>query len=132
MRGHVQVIAWLHIALGGLTLLGALTMFLFFGGLAALVASTGPSVGAPPLLALGGLGTFFLLFLGVLAIPQLILGWGLLNGAPWARVLGIVISILSLIHPAVGLGTALGVYGLVIFFNPETVEMFEGRRTRTY
>ena len=61
---------------------------------------------------------------GIFAIPHFIVAWGLLNGAEWARIAGIIVSILSLLHPAVGLGTAIAIYSLVILFSSETEELF--------
>jgi hypothetical protein len=132
MRTHVTVLAWLHIALGSLTLLGGLLVFLIFGGLAGTAALSGGHDAAPAGAVFGVVGTMLLFFISLFAIPQLLLGWGLLQGASWARILGIVMSILSLIHPGIIVFTALGVYGLVVLFNEETVRMFEGPRLRSY
>jgi hypothetical protein len=81
---------------------------------------------------MGIIGSMIFVVCAVFALPQLLLGWGLLQYAPWARILGIVMSILCLIHPAIGLYTALGVYGLVILFNQETTALFNGPRMRSY
>jgi hypothetical protein len=65
---------------------------------------------------------------GLVALASLlglIGGFGLLRCAPWGRVLAVITSILSL--PGVPFGTALGVYGLVILFNAETVALFDRR-----
>lgn len=126
MRGHVTVLAWLHIVLGGLTLLGAVGFLVVFGGVGLLIGSTTPAGLGHAGLLFGAIGAMFALVFGILAIPQFILGWGLLTQASWARVLGIIMSILVLLHPSFGLGTLLGIYGLFVFFNAETVAMFEG------
>ena len=39
-------------------------------------------------------------------------GWGLMQRAPWARILAIILGFISLVH--VPFGTALGIYTLVI------------------
>jgi hypothetical protein len=41
---------------------------------------------------------------------------------PWARVLGIVLCILGLLH--LPFGTIVGVYGLWVLFSPETEALF--------
>ncbi len=56
----------------------------------------------------------FLLGIGLLisgfAIAGVIAGWGLMARAPWARMLAIVLGVISLIH--IPFGTALGIYTL--------------------
>jgi hypothetical protein len=74
---------------------------------------------------LGALAGFALIFMLVIAIPGLIVGWGLINFRPWSRVLGIVISALSLLN--VPFGTALGIYGLWVLLNDQTTAILEGR-----
>ncbi|MDR3765059.1 MAG: hypothetical protein P4M01_13300 [Acidobacteriota bacterium] len=39
-------------------------------------------------------------------------GWGLMQRAPWARILAIILGFISLVH--VPFGTALGIYTLVV------------------
>lgn len=51
-------------------------------------------------------GTYFLAY----AAACFITGWGLMQRRPWARIVAIIVAILSLIHPV--LGTALGIYTL--------------------
>ena len=123
MRNHVILVAWLHIILSGLTLLVGLCVFLlcFVLGVVAL----------PVLPFFGAIGAFILVLFALFSVPGLIMGWGLLQFAPWARILAIVLSILGLVfHPAIGIGTVLGIYSLVVLFNPETVALFEGRQSQ--
>jgi len=47
---------------------------------------------------------------------------GLLRLRPWARIAGIVVSILSLV--AFPLGTVLGIYGLWVLFSKDTERLF--------
>jgi hypothetical protein len=128
LRTHVQVIAWLNIVLGALSLIGGLTAFLMFGGFGLLAASqttsTDPSAGA-----FGALfGGFGLLLAGVALIsglPGLLVGAGMLRYAGWARIGCIILSILHLINAStMGLSTVLGVYSLVILFQPECEKVF--------
>ncbi|MFC1609939.1 hypothetical protein ACFL6C_03190 [Myxococcota bacterium] len=70
---------------------------------------------SPSVSALGSL-------VGLFALPQLFAGIGLLRMRTWGRILGIIVAIFSL--PGFPLGTALGVYGLVILFNQETAQLF--------
>jgi hypothetical protein len=56
-------------------------------------------------------------FLAVLALPEIIGGWGLLAQKQWARVLVIVLGILHLAN--FPFGTALGVYTLWVLLSNE-------------
>ena len=46
-------------------------------------------------------------------VPSLIAGIGLINGKKWALVLALIMGIISL--PVFPLGTALGVYAIIVF-----------------
>lgn len=52
------------------------------------------------------------------ALLGLLAGWGLLNYRPWARVLAMVLGVISLLH--VPLGTALGIYTLWVLLPAES------------
>lgn len=58
------------------------------------------------------------IFLMASAVLGLLAGWGLLNYRPWARVLALVLGVISLIH--VPLGTALGIYTLWVLLPAES------------
>jgi hypothetical protein len=128
VQTHVKVLGWLHIAIGGLHLLSAILVWmLFMGGSAAIAATDASATGFAAFVA--GLGTIIVGFMAALSLPQVIIGWGMVNRAAWARVWGIVLSIIALFMPP--FGTALGIYGLVVLFNQETIDAFEGRRAWT-
>jgi hypothetical protein len=61
-------------------------------------------------------------FLVVLSLPGIIIGVGLLRLRPWARIAGIVVSMLSLIM--IPFGTLLGAYGLWVLFSKDTEQLF--------
>ena len=75
---------------------------------------------AVPILGLTGaaLSTFLL----VLSLPGVVIGIGLLQRRSWARVAGIVISLLNLFN--FPFGTMLGVYGLWVLFAKDTERVF--------
>jgi hypothetical protein len=118
MRDHVKIIGIMWIVFGGFSLFGALIIWLILFGVS-FIPDIGPV--APGVLRLIGMliGTF----LGLLGIPKIIGGIGLLKGHEWARILTLVISFLSLLN--VPFGTALGIYSLIVLFNPETVKLFQ-------
>src|SRR4051812_31697889 len=101
---QVKVVAWLHALLGVLSLLGAVLFALFFGAIAALLGAGATGHAAGGLLGFLGVGGIVFVLVGIFAVPHFIVAWGLLNGAHWARIVGIILSILSLAHPVMGLG----------------------------
>jgi len=58
----------------------------------------------------------------MVSLPGLIAGIGLLKLRPWARILGIVVAVLYLIH--IPFGTIVGIYGLWVLFNKDTERLF--------
>ena len=119
VQTHVKVVAWLHILLGGLCILGAIFAAALIGILGAIIGGgiTGhPAVGLVGFVGIGGL---VFILIGVFAVPHFIVAWGLLNGAEWARIAGIILSVLSLLHPVIGLGTTIGIYSLIVLFTME-------------
>ena len=63
-------------------------------------------------------------FLGVVSIPGLVAGIGLLKFRPWSRILAIVVACLDLFH--IPFGTALGVYTLYVLMNDEAIRLLSG------
>jgi hypothetical protein len=117
MKDHVKVIGVLWIILGALCLCVAFFAFLVFFGVAQI-----PHVDIEPgLLRL--IGIIVCSFLGLIGLPQIIGGFGLIHHKEWARILMLVVSFISLFH--VPFGTALGIYSMIVLFNPETVRLFQ-------
>src|ERR1700744_2127297 len=124
MRDHIKILGILNIVMGGLTALLGIAILLLAGGLAGVIAAAlrsslgdgdGGGASAAPLIATIGVGIS--IFLLLLAAPSVIGGFGLLHYKRWSRVWMIVVSGFHLLH--VPLGTALGVYGLVVLLNQE-------------
>ena len=61
------------------------------------------------------------IFLFILALPGLICGYGLITKKSWSRIIGIILSCLSLI--SIPFGTAIGIYGLWALFKDETIDL---------
>lgn len=76
----------------------------------------------PPLLF--SLGSVFL----VVAAGGILVGWGLMRHERWARIIAIVLGILSLFHPP--FGTALGIYTLWVLLPADSAAEYE-RMSRT-
>jgi hypothetical protein len=103
--------------------MGAALMLIGFGGAAGIIsASADPDEAALALPILSIVGTALVIFLFAFSLPSIITGIGLLYFKPWARVLGIVLSAVSLLgFPWV---TILGIYGLWVLFTKETERLF--------
>ncbi len=123
MQTHVKVLGVVYLAFGACMLLGALFLALTMGGVASIVGATAePHDAAIAIPILGIAGTALVIFLSVFSLPSLITGYGLLYFKPWARIVGIVLSALCLIH--IPIGTIIGAYGLWVLLNKETERLF--------
>ena len=114
MNTQVKIVGWLWIVNGMLSILMAII------GLAVI---NWPGIVPNPrdsILASTGALCFFLP--GIIA--YIVAGYGLLKYKSWARILAIILAILNLI--LFPIGTALGIYTLVIMFNDETKALFSG------
>jgi hypothetical protein len=120
---HVKVLAILYIVFSAFLVLGAITLLMVFGGASALAGLNAPpeeAAVAMPIIGLTGMALAG--FLLLLAAPGLLVGFGLLKYASWARILGIVLSALQLIN--LPLGTILGAYGLWVLLHGDTERLF--------
>jgi hypothetical protein len=121
MAQHVKILGILHIVFGAMGVFGAMIVLLIFGGISAFVGMSDRSTDLPaPILGLIG-GFVFILVLA-LSLPGLIIGIGLVQFRPWARMGGIILSAFDLL--GFPFHTALGVYGLWVLLNRETEQMF--------
>ena len=123
MQTHVKVLGVLYLTVGGLMLVLALFLVVTMGGVAGIVGATAePEDAAIAIPVLGFAGTALAAFFGFFALPSLITGYGLLNFKPWSRIVGIVLSAISLIF--VPVGTVIGAYGLWVLLNKNTEQLF--------
>jgi hypothetical protein len=130
MRTHVKVLGGLQLISGGFSLLLAFGGGMLFGFLGSYVAGSGDPDAATGSAVLHMLGAAAAFYFGLCAAVGIACGIGLLKHQPWARIVGIIFSALSLLQ--FPWGTALGVYGLWVLFNKETVALFEpGAGVRT-
>ena len=130
MDTHVKVLGVLYLAVSALSLLFALFLLLAVGsaaGIVGLAADPGDAAIAIPILGIAGTALGLMLLL--LALPGLLAGWGLLTFKPWARVLGLVLSVLNLFN--VPIGTVLGIYGIWVLLSRDTERLFDSSLPRT-
>jgi hypothetical protein len=62
------------------------------------------------------------IFLLLVSLPGIIIGIGLIRLRPWARIAGIVVSIIDLMM--IPFGTVVGVYGIWVLFSKDTERLF--------
>jgi len=119
MKDHIKVLGILWVLFGGFWLFLASFALLVFLGVATIpnVENIGPGL-------LRLIGVAVSVFLAALGLPQIIGGLGLLARKEWARILVLVLAFLAILN--VPFGTALGIYTLIVLFNPETVRLFQG------
>ena len=122
MDTHVKVLGSLQIALGALGLFAALILVFVFGGVTSAVGASGDPDAQIALPIIGITGMALITCLIAVSVPSVIIGIGLIRLRPWARVAGMVISILSLMM--IPFGTIIGVYGLWVLFSKETERLF--------
>ncbi len=122
MKTHVKVVAALLIVFGVLGLFGALFSSVIFGALATFVGTSheeGAGVGMA-VLGLTGIALTIVPVRRLDTLRRLRLGPAWLP--PWSRILGIILSAISLVR--FPFGTIFGIYGLMILFNKETEALF--------
>ncbi len=125
MLTHVKVLGVLYLVMSGIGLLFALLIFFALGTAASIVGmSASPEDAAIAMPILGVTGTALSMLLLLLSLPGLVTGWGLLKLRPWARILGIVLAVISLLNFPIG--TAIGIYGLWVLLTKETEKLFAG------
>jgi hypothetical protein len=117
---HVNILGWLFIAGHALFLLIAVFVFV-------LLPMIGAVAGDPDVSAfLSVVGTVVGLLMVALALPGLLAGYGLLKRKPWGRILALVIGILGLVNFPVG--TAMGIYALLVLLQQSATDYFEQRQ----
>ncbi|MDB4950740.1 MAG: hypothetical protein JWM27_3389 [Gemmatimonadetes bacterium] len=116
MDDHVKTLGWMYIIFGALGLVVAFFVALIVGGAGIL------SGDAQAAAITSGVGLLVGVFVALMSAPSILAGWGLLNRRPWARILTIVLAVLSL--PGIPIGTLLGIYSLWVLMNERTVELF--------
>lgn len=117
MKTHIQIVAWLYIAMGILGILLALLV-------AGIIAGGGWISGDDTAIRVTTIVSIFVGALVVLiSVPGIVAGIGLLSFKSWARVLTIILSVLNL--PGFPIGTLLGIYSLWALLDSESSLLFE-------
>jgi hypothetical protein len=121
MEKHVNILAIIYIVYAIMGLIGASVILIIFVGSGLITGLHAGEEDAALFVAVFGLiiGGIVLLT----SIPSLIAGIGLLRYKSWARILAAILAILNL--PVIPIGTGIGIYGLWILFNDETIRLFD-------
>src|SRR5436190_9140519 len=122
MDTHVKVLGALQIALGVIGLFSALVLVVVFGVATSAIGLSGEPDAAIALPIIGVTGAALVASLVALSLPGIVVGIGLLQHRPWARIAGIVLSILGLMM--IPFGTIVGIYGVWVLFSKETERLF--------
>lgn len=110
---HLRTLGILWIIAGAIFAIPGLVL-MTLSGVVRLAIPAAETVGrfvAPLVLSIIGGSLFIVAAGGILA------GWGLLKHQPWARMVAIVLGIVSLLHPP--FGTALGIYTLWVLLSDQ-------------
>jgi len=123
METHVKVLGALNIVSGVLGLCAAGVLMIVFGGVAGLVGAGGDPDAAVAMPIIGLTGAALVVFVVVMSLPAIVIGYGLYQLRPWSRIAGIVLSVISLI--SFPFGTMIGIYGLWVLFSKDGQTLFE-------
>jgi hypothetical protein len=120
IESHIRLLGWLNIALGIFGLLIAIFIFTILIGVGLISGDN------DAMIVLGIVATFVSGLLGVLSVPGIIAGYGLLRRKMWARYLALVVGFLSLFN--VPIGTLVGGYTIWVLLPEESVAAFRTDR----
>jgi hypothetical protein len=115
VQSQLTLLTALWFAMGALRLLAALAVFGMASFILPLIArQEREPIPLPVPMLLTGIG----ILVAMIAVLSLAVGWGLYQRAPWARMLALVMAFISLL--SIPLGTALGIYTLVVLLPAES------------
>jgi hypothetical protein len=113
LAGHIRLLAIFWFALSAFRLIPGMFLIMFFGSRSNFL---GPDVPVFVPAILQAVGVLMI----VVAALGLMVGWGLLERRPWARMLAIVLACLSLMD--MPFGTAVGIYTLWLLLPAKSEE----------
>ena len=114
LQRHLNTLGVLWIVVGVLFLIPATVLLFLSGAVSHFVIHDNPVAALVGPLVLTLIGSSILL----VGIGGILVGWGLRDRQPWARITAIILGILALFHPP--FGTALGIYTLWVLLSDES------------
>ncbi len=118
VAGHVRLLGILWLALSALDAVGGVVALVLANTLFSRWGPADMPLFLHPLISVVGVVSI------VKAAAGFIAGWGLLNRQPWARMLAIVLGVISLFFH-VPFGTALGIYTLWVLLPAHSEEEYQ-------
>ncbi|MCC6363219.1 MAG: hypothetical protein IT165_06815 [Bryobacterales bacterium] len=122
MDRHLRMIGILNAGLGILGVLVCILLLIIFrgpGGILLINARIGGSATTME----GFVTMCVMVYLLIMAGPLIAVGYGLMNYQEWARNLGMILSIFTLVH--VPLGTVVAIYSLWVLTSFEVEPLFK-------
>jgi phage shock protein PspC (stress-responsive transcriptional regulator) len=118
VQEHIRLLGILWLALSAFNAVGAVVLYIIANTLFLhLHESSGPPLWLHPFLG------FIAIMILAKAAAGFVIGWGLLQREPWARILTIILAFLALFN--VPFGTALGIYTLWVLLPAESDQEYE-------
>ena len=118
VAAHIRLLGILWLALSALNAVSGMVLFILAN---TVFAHLHEMPGVPPDVPAGFLRSLFGIIGAIVLVKAgagFLAGWGLLQRAPWARILTIVLAFLALFH--IPFGTALGIYSLWVLLPAES------------
>ena len=120
MRKHITAVGAIHIGFGIIGLFSAFVVLVILVGTGALVlAIEGDEL---PLTIMASVAVIVGLIMGILSLPAIIGGIGVLKHKNWARYLILIIAVFNLFN--IPVGTAVGIYSIWALMQDETENLF--------
>jgi len=124
---HNKVIGIMHLVYGAFFTLVAFLVLIFMGFVAEMVARAGAGdPDAPPAALFWMIAAFIFVIYLVMSLPSLVAGYAMLKRKSWARVAGIIASVLATM--SFPFGTALAIYSLWFLFGEQGKAFDAGAR----
>ena len=122
VAGHVHLLGIMWLAISAFNIVGGVVLYI----LAHTLFSRLHEMGAPPEAPTGFLRpllSVIAVFILAKAAVGFIAGWGLLQREPWARIIALVLSFISLFN--VPFGTAIGVYTMWVLLPSQSQQEYD-------
>ena len=115
MKRHITILGVIHMAFGALLACAAIALFVILNTIG-IASGDKEAMKVLPWVATGLGG-----FLGLLSVPGIVAGYGLLTYQSWARFLALVLAVLSLAN--IPFGTAISIYTFWVLLHEDTVQL---------
>jgi hypothetical protein len=121
VRTHVHLLGILWLALSAFNTIGGIVVYIIantlFAHMRELGAPEAPTAFLRPLLTVVGI------FILAKALCGFLVGYGLMQREPWARILALVLGFLSLFN--IPFGTAIGIYTLWVLLPSQSQQEYD-------